>query len=135
MNLPTLTSATATERACHDYGMWSALATDALIDAKCRPEFSALYIRCARWRAGYAREALARYRIAGHGQEERSMTPRMKAFLTEAAQAAHGRGILLVRHDRTIAGRAVTAGYGLTMSTVVFTINEKGRAALDEETS
>ena len=66
------------------------------------------------------------------------MTPRMKSFLSQATDAAPEKGvkgIIILPSDSHIAGRAVSSGYGTIISSVVFLINEKGRTALDEETS
>lgn len=66
-----------------------------------------------------------------------ALTSKMQGFLVMAAEAAHGKGILIGRDDRPIASKAVSAGYGwmITAPMRVFIIDEKGRAALRETAS
>ncbi len=60
------------------------------------------------------------------------MTPKMKVFLTEAATAANGRGILVSKQASRIAHRATGQGFGmlLTAPLCVFIITQAGRDAL-----
>ena len=73
-----------------------------------------------------------RYGVVLHHRlvEEAGMTPRMRDFLQRAAKADKGRGIMVKHYDRTIAGRAVSSGFGWMIYAPlrVFIITDTGRA-------
>jgi len=63
------------------------------------------------------------------------MTPRMTGFLKWAARCEPGKGLPPKPHDKIIASRAVSAGYGMLMgfgTFMIFVISDEGRAALSK---
>lgn len=61
------------------------------------------------------------------------MTPRMRDFLSRAAQAEPGKGISVKPYDKRIASKATSDGYGwlITAPLRIFIIEQKGRDALN----
>ena len=62
------------------------------------------------------------------------MTPRMTEFLNHAATAEPGKGVLVEREDKRIAGMATSQDFGwqIVGPLPIFIINDKARAVLDK---